>query len=366
MSRADLSQAIKANRLSQVLRLLDASPDLLEALTLNSAAVRFSPFVESIIYSRLDIATFLVSRGADVHRRFDSREEQGFTVAHWAVLNFKSEVMRYLLELGVDFRATTSKQTSPLTRSAAIENTASLRFLLEELGFDARMKSFQGDSLLHVSAYSGRLQTCLYLIRAHGLDLYEENDYHLTPAFKAAAGSVELLTALSEMGVDYCKMVNGHHNSLNYALWTPLHYACERGNIDTFNYLAKQLKLDVEARTYYRSNCLLIAAGSSLDMVKLLISEYRQDPFAVNDFGENAAFIAAKHGKVDVIEYLWHTTGVDVTRRNRDELTILDAIKGKKWEEEAKTVICAIQKAIFAKRKPILAARLQLIRLKLH
>ncbi len=93
---------------------------------------------------------------------------------------------------------------------------------------------------------------------------------------------------------------------------------------------------------------------------------YRQDPFAVNDFGENAAFIAAKHGKVDVIEYLWHTTGVDVTRRNRDGLTILDAIKGKKWEEEAKTVICAIQKAIFAKRKPILAARLQLIRLKLH
>ncbi len=118
MSRTDLTIAIKSNNLSRVQELLSASPDLLEELITEIDTVRYSPFVEAIIHKKLEIARFLVSLGANVHRRFDAAEEKGFTVAHWAVLNCKQDVLRFLLELKVDFRAATSRNTSPLTKSA--------------------------------------------------------------------------------------------------------------------------------------------------------------------------------------------------------------------------------------------------------
>lgn len=365
MSRTDLTLAIKANDLRQVQALLSASPSLLEELITDTDTVRYSPFVEAIIHKKLDIARFFVSMGANVHRRFDAAEEKGFTVAHWAVLNCKQDVLKYLLELKVDFRAVTSRNTSPLTKSASISDISALQFLLEDLRLDPRTKSFQGDSLLHVAAFSGRLNPFRYLTRTYGLSIYEENEYRLTPAFKAAAGSVELLQELVSLGVDYPSMVNSRHNNYNYALWTPLHYACERGNISTFQYLTQHLKLDVEARTYFRSNCLLIAAGSGLDLVKVLLAQFRQDPHIVNGFGENPAFIAAKHGKMDVLQHLWRTTGVDVTLRNRDGLGILEAVKGKRWEKEVTELVREIRQGVWKKRKLILVTRLQLTRLRL-
>jgi hypothetical protein len=364
MTRTELTIAIKSNNLSRVQELLSASPDLLEELITEIDTVRYSPFVEAIIHKKLEIARFLVSMGANVHRRFDAAEEKGFTVAHWAVLNCKQDVLRFLLELKVDFRAATSRNTSPLTKSATINDVSALQFLLEDLQLDPRAKSFQGDSLLHIAAFSGRINPFRYLIRVHNLSIYEENDYHLTPAFKAAAGSVELLQELVSMGVDYSTMVNSRHNSYNYALWTPLHYACERGNVNTFQYLTKQMKLDVEARTYFSSNCLLIAAGSSVDLVKLLLSEYHQDPHIVNGFGENPVFIAAKHGKMEIVRYLWQTTGVNVMLRNRDGMGIVEAVKGKRWEVELREIVEKIRRGVWDKRKLLLATRLQLQQLK--
>lgn len=366
MSRRDLTVAIRENDLNKVQQLLDASPSLLEELVPGTNTVRYSPFVEAIIYKRVNIARYLASRGADVHRRFDAAEEQGFTVAHWAVLNCSPDVLRFLMELEVDFKAVTSRNTSPLSKSASIRNISALKFLLEELELDPRTKSFQGDSLLHIAAFNGNVPAFHYLTRQHGLDMYEENMYHLTPVFQAAAGSVELLTELVSHGVDYLSMVNSNHNCCNYAMWTPLHYACERGNVSTFNYLAKELKLNVEALTHYGSNCLLVAAGSSLDLVKLLLSEYHQDPHLVNGFGENAVFVASKHGKIDVVEYLYETTGVDVSLKNRDGMGILDIVKGKKWEMDVRKIVLRIQETVWRKRKWHLALRLRLKRLQLR
>lgn len=366
MTRRELTGAIKTDDLTRVEQLLDVNPELLEELVPDTDTVRYSPFVEAVIYKRLDIAKLLVSRGANIHRRFDAAEEKGFTVAHWAVLNCKPEVLRFLLELKVDFQAVTSRNTSPLSKSASISNVSALRFLLEEMKLDPRTKSFQGDSLLHIAAFNGQIAPFHYLTRQHGLDIYEENMYHLTPAFKAAAGSTKLLQELISLGVDYSHMVNSRHNAYNYALWTPLHYACERGNLDTFQYLAKEIKLDVNAKTYFGSNCLLIAAGSSLDLVKLLLSEYQQDPHLVNGFGENPVFIACKHGKMDVVRHLWSTTGVDMTIKNRDGLGIAEAVKGKKWEQEVREVLANIQTSVWMKRKSALAVRLKVSRLRLR
>lgn len=365
MSRKDLSDAIRRNDLSQAKSLITANPSLIEELVSEPETVRYSPFVEAVIHKRMEIATFLVAAGADIHRRFDATEEKGFTVAHWAALNCGQEILKQLTDMGVMFDVKTSKNTSPLSKSACIENSSALKFFLEVLKFDPHTKSFQGDSLLHIAAYSGRVEPFKYLYHFHHLDLYEENEYHLTPAFKAAAGSVRLMSELVSMGVNYSSMVNTRHNSYNYALWTPLHYACERGNIETFKYMAETLHLDLNARTHFNSNCLLIAAGSSLDLVKLLLVEYKQDPHIVNGFGENPAFIASKHGKVEVVKYLWATTGVDLSLKNRDGLGVLEAIRGKKWEQDIRSVVDSIAATVWRLRKGLLLARIRCQKLKL-
>lgn len=79
---------------------------------------------------------------------------------------------------------------------------------------------------------------------------------------------------------------------------------------------------DVNVPTYHGSNCLLIAAGSSLDLVRYLFEKYHHNPNVVNGFGENAAFVAARYGQFDVFKYILSVVDTDVFLVNKSGLDI--------------------------------------------
>lgn len=83
--------------------------------------------------------------------------------------------------------------------------------------------------------------------------LYDKNEFGLTPIFRACGGGIDIIHYLRYKGIDIKNMVHTEHNNVNYALWNPLHYAAERGNISIFKYLYKDVGVDINARTIFNS-----------------------------------------------------------------------------------------------------------------
>ena len=210
------------------------------------------------------------------------------------------------------------------------------------------------DTLLHCAAESGILSHFRYLHERCNLSLDAKNIYNITPVFKAAGGSVDIIKYLVNKGYDFKSMVHYEHNFQNYSEWTPLHYAAESGNIETFEFLVNEVGMDHRQTTYHGSNCMLIAAGSSLKLVKLLSKKYNHDSHIVNGFGENSIFVAAKHNKVDIFKYLLFEEGVNCYIKSKKYETIYDIVRGKSCENEILECIAKFEQKNFEHRRNLI------------
>jgi ankyrin repeat protein len=332
-------RAIREDNLRNVIDILDSHPSLLNHIFKSSQVCNDVPhnaFVEAVKYNSENVMKELVNRGVDVNQTFDSEFERGFSAAVWAALNCHEHNLDYLRSVGVDFNKCTSLGNSPLFKAVATKKNklSQIIHLIENFKLDINTRGMHNDTLLHCAAESGILPHFRYLHEKCNLSLEAKNVFNITPAFKAAGGSVDIIDYLIRKGYDFESMIHYEHNFQNYAEWTPLHYAAESGNTKTFEYLVNQVGLDHTQRTYHGSNCMLIAAGSNLDLVKLLRDNYYHDPHIVNGFGENSIFVAAKHNKPDIFRYLLFEQGVNCYLKSKKNETIYDIIRGKSWEKD--------------------------------
>lgn len=88
-------------------------------------------------------------------------------------------------------------------------------------------------------------------------------------------------------------------------LFTPIHYACHRGNLKILKLL---LEYDGSLHTASRNGvtCLHLACVSgNLDLVKYLITEQGLDPFIKSTASESQPLhLATNAGHVHIVEYL--------------------------------------------------------------
>jgi ankyrin repeat protein len=189
-----------------------------------------------------------------------------------------------------------------------------------------------GNTLLHCAAFGGNVDNFRVIYEEFGLSLYKPNDYGLTPVFIASGGSVPLLEYLRGKGVDFSALINDNHNYKNYAGWRAVHYATERGSLDSVRYLVEECGCDPNALTFQDSNCAMIAAGINLRLMLYFVETWKHTLTPVNRFGENSALIAAKYGKLDIFKELIYKHRVNPFIKNIQGAKITDLIKGKPQE----------------------------------
>ena len=107
--------------------------------------------------------------------------------------------------------------------------------------------------------------------------------------------------------------------------WTPLHWAAWSGDLYKVRELLETGKYNVnKAGGIYRDTPLHSACrGGHLDMVRMLISEFKADMNIVNRYNKTLLHEAAEYGKEDVALALIYEFGCDTNIRGSDGTTVL-------------------------------------------
>lgn len=120
-----------------------------------------------------------------IRRTVDDKDNLGCTALHWAALNDRAELMRWLMTQGADKDA----------------------------------KANDGHSPLHWAALKGHLHACKALVAA-GCRVDERDQWRFTPLIRAAQnGHILVLLLLLRNGADPGLVDEEQHNSLHWAVF---------------------------------------------------------------------------------------------------------------------------------------------------
>ena len=174
----------------------------------------------------------------------NSRDKQGNTPLHLAVLNKYLPLLDWLKDHGADPNSKGLYGDTPLHLAIISDPTSDGRVIrrLLLMGADVNVPNDYGDTPLHRAAYHGLTETVRLLLK-NKADVSRRAQRGETPLLYAARpeGHPETVLALLEGGAD----VNARDN----IGMSPLHGAAMIGNIDVARILADKGNADVNSRT---------------------------------------------------------------------------------------------------------------------
>jgi len=279
---------------------------------------------------------YLISKGADIN----AVDNQGANVMHKAFLGGKIDLFDFLLLKGVKMKVPTSPP--PLHFAAMGGHKESVEWLIGKK-VDINEKAKDGTTaLMHACKESGNVEI-LKLLESKGadlnvadsngmtalhfaveFDLVDSVDFLLANGAKAniaaADGSTPLFLAL--LNADMTATLAKRGASVKATLAngaTLLHGAAQAGNLDVVKfYLSQNLDLnsvDDAGRTPLMSACE--TQRCPLEVIKLLVSRGAKTDIVTKD-GATLLHLAAIGERIDVIDYLVKTQGMDVNIRRAE------------------------------------------------
>jgi len=176
-----------------------------------------------------DIVKVLVDAGADINQKQGEFKQ---TLIMLALHDDNTELVKYLIQKGVDVKAQATDGETALYLAAAYGNIEAADALLRA-GADIDKESSIGFSPLFRAIQKKNTDMALYLI-SKGADVNSRDTRDFTPAYAAAeAGDLVSLKKLAEAGADLNVQGGGRE-------WSPIMKAAFDGNIDIVRYLKSQ------------------------------------------------------------------------------------------------------------------------------
>ncbi len=185
---------------------------------------------------------------------------------HIAALMGHSEVLDYLVLIGMDVNIVNNKGDTPLMWAVKNKHAGAVRKLIK-LCADVNQENDKGSTPLYWACRYGHVEIVKILIQEGKADIHHRRKLGLvSPIVLAAAlGHSKIVSVLIEHGAEINLSIQGGY--------TPLHYAASQGNADTVKLLIL-LGANIHAETDFGETPLLLAAaGDEAETVEVLASE---------------------------------------------------------------------------------------------
>jgi ankyrin repeat protein len=256
----------------------------------------------STISGNVEIMSLLVKKGAKVN----TSTEQGFTPLHTAASYGKTDAVKFLVENGADINAETEDGAQPLAWAVGRNSLGAAEYLISK-GADVNHKDKDGFTALHNVAGRGNLAIAELLVDK-GADVNAATPDGFVPlsyaafATNAAEMGKFLILKGADVNPDPCK--NNKSCTCGPNFRTPLHAACEIGNLELIEALVTN-----GARVNLLNNNGLTPLQNAVQSGKIDAVRYLVDHGAFlnikeNELGCTELHLAAARGYGDIASLL--------------------------------------------------------------
>ncbi|XP_062593371.1 ankyrin-2-like [Saccostrea cucullata] len=321
--------------------LVNTYPDLLNVTDNNGQ----NALHDAAWSGNVEILKFLLDKGSDIN----IARKDGKTVLHLCCLNSKIVMCKYLVNTYPFLLDVTDIDGGNALHDAAWSgNVEILKFLLEK-GLDIKCTRKDGSSVLHLCCLKRNIDMCKYLVNTYPF-LLDVTDIDGGNALHDAAwsGNIKILTFLLEKGldikctgkdgssvlhlcclkrnIDMCKYLVNTYSDLLYVTnnngENALHKAAQSGYVYLVIFLVEK-GLDIKCTRNDGSTVLhLCCLNSKIDMCKYLVNTYPDLLNVTDNNGQNALHDAAWSGNVEILKFLLDK-GSDINSARKDGKTVL-------------------------------------------
>lgn len=273
-----------------------------------------------------------------------SQDIHGYTGLHWAAHEGHDRMVEFLLQNGVDPKIHDRDGNTALHIGAFSGQEPIINLMLLAKGSEIEAQNDLGWTPLHVAAYAGHEAVVKALIRA-GSDIEAKDKQARTPLHVAAfAGHLTIIDMLLENGCFRHARDFESETALHYAArqgrdpiikgliqdkndrksqgklgQTALHAAAEAGRVTSITVLL-QKRLEIEARDNQFRTALHLAAQAGKDAVVQALLENKCDKNPRDEDGSTPLHLAAQAGNETTVEILLRA-GCDCEVRDNQERT---------------------------------------------
>lgn len=142
----------------------------------------------------------LLDAGADINYK----DDDGNTLLHYAAASCHPEIVKFLIEKGLDLEAKRKLGATPLCVAAKESESVAVLKTLIEAGADINARSHYGETLLITAAGFNTNTRVIKFLLQKGLKLEDRDDEGFTPLLNAACwqSNTDVMDLLVEAGAD--------------------------------------------------------------------------------------------------------------------------------------------------------------------
>ncbi|ORX42663.1 ankyrin [Piromyces finnis] len=267
-----------------------------------------------------NIVKYLIKKGADTN----IKSSNGGISLHYACKSKNDNVnlVKYLIEaIGLDINIKDRHEKIPFHYACYKGNENIVKYLIKN-GVDPRIKNDYGRMSLHFvcGAEKENINLVKYLIEDIGLDINIQNKDGCTPLHYACEqGNENIVKYLIEKGADTSIKNNNGRISL--------HCTCKakRESVNIVKYLIEKRGLNINIKDNYRFTPIHYACYKGNENIVKYLIKNGVDPKIKNEDGRISLHFAcgAEKENVNLVKYLIEDIGLDINTQNKDGCTPL-------------------------------------------
>ena len=207
--------------------------------------------------------------------------------------------------------------------------------LLEDYQCPVDIKDKHGGTVLHYACRINAAQSMKTLMQKYKAEKQFDNNEKYVPIYVVAAalsGEAERVREL--LGIYYYNINRG------WKSWTPLHYACARGELGMARMLIAQFKADMTIQNRDGATALMLAIKAGHDNVAhALLEDYKWPMDITGEYGDTLLHYACRFNATWSMKSLIQKYKVHMYSRNNINSTPLHVAANCNKEEVALTLI---------------------------
>uniref|UniRef100_A0A1X7UVJ5 Death domain-containing protein n=1 Tax=Amphimedon queenslandica TaxID=400682 RepID=A0A1X7UVJ5_AMPQE len=280
-------------------------------------------------HGHIDITHYLIEVQ---HCDINETDNEGRTLVHHAAQSGNFDLVQYLItEQGLSPTAVDKNGLTALHYTSVSLNLSLVKELITTYQLDPHQVDSNGKLPIHYAAESGNILLLELYAKDHkcSLSLTDNKNWNIFH-FSSLQGHTHFIKHITSLYPQYISLLHSTDNEGSLAL----HLACQSGSNQLVTFLIDDMKCNFTATdTLYGSNCVMYACVSgNLDLVQLLIQQYKLEPVNINNTGFSVLHAAAQEGHTHILEWYSQEYSVDITNHtdnNKYTLAHLAAHNGK-------------------------------------